>query len=168
MHILYPKHFCYTFCSFGDERVYEDVRVRGFILLAGLTPCWEAGQEILQILWNSKVHYRDHRSPLCVPVRSQMNLVHAHPSYCLNIYFNTLLTSMHSSSKWLLSLKFSYWKAACSSLDPSQATWSSILSSLFDALNNICQVSQIMKIHTVQFSPPLFSPSCERPGFSPI
>jgi hypothetical protein len=78
---------------------------------------WEARQEIPQIFWNPKVHYRVHNSPSRAPVLGQMNPVHALPSCFFKICFNIVFTSMHWSSKWWLSLRFPYEKPVCSSFN---------------------------------------------------
>jgi hypothetical protein len=64
------------------------------------SPSWEAdshlaGQEIPRILWNPMVHYRVHKSPPLVPIRSHMNPVHTIIPYSFKVYYNTIIISSH-------------------------------------------------------------------------
>jgi hypothetical protein len=52
---------------------------------------WAATQEFLKPLWNSKLHYRDHKSLPLVPNLRLINSVHTTPSYLITI----LILSSH-------------------------------------------------------------------------
>ena len=57
-----------------------------------------AGQEIPCILWNLKIHYYLHKSPMCVSVLSQIDAAHTLPATSFNAHFNIILpsTSRHN------------------------------------------------------------------------
>jgi hypothetical protein len=53
------------------------------------SPSWEANrQEIPQVVWDPKIHYRVHRSPQLVPILSQMNPVTPPYFYKINSNIN--------------------------------------------------------------------------------
>ena len=59
------------------------------------SPSWEANsfsanQKIPYILWNQKVHYRIHKSPLPVPILSQIDSFHITTSHVMKTHFNII------------------------------------------------------------------------------
>jgi hypothetical protein len=66
-----------------------------------LSPSLEAAncaatQELPKILWNPKVHCRLHKSPLLVPILSQIDPAHTTLSYLSKIHFNIV----HPRTSW--------------------------------------------------------------------
>jgi hypothetical protein len=86
----------------------------------GKSPSWtdnrfSVGQEIPSILWNLKIYFHIHKSPLPIPILSQFNPVYA-PSHYFKFHCSIILQSTLSSSKWsplLISLHESTMSLFC-------------------------------------------------------
>ena len=79
-------------------------------------PSWEAdrfsaSQEI-HILWNPKVHYRIHKCPPTVFIRSQLDPVHTPTPTSWRSILIVILPSTPGTPKWSLSLRFPHQNPA--------------------------------------------------------
>jgi hypothetical protein len=66
-------------------------------------------QELPSILWNPRLHYRVHKSPLLVPILSQINPVHTTASYLSKIH----LSIIQPPTSWSLSFWVSHQHPIC-------------------------------------------------------
>jgi hypothetical protein len=99
-----------------------------------LSPSWAAAtcaatQQLPNILWNMKVHYRVQKIPPPVPTLSQIDPIHTTPSYLSKIHLNIIHPPMFRSTWWSISffLTFPPKSYKHSSLRPMRSTCSSHL-----------------------------------------
>ena len=64
---------------------------------------WSASQPVPRILWNLRVHYREHNSPPVIHTLKQINPVQVLSSCYLNTYTSNVVPSMPRSYKWNVS-----------------------------------------------------------------
>jgi hypothetical protein len=110
-------------------------------------------QEFPNILWNQKFHFRVHKSPLPLPIQSQINPVHTIPSYLSKLHFNDIAPLTSRSSLWPLSFWLSHQNPTCIPFLPnachmpylSHAPW-------LDHSNYTWRRVQVMKLLIMQIS----------------
>jgi hypothetical protein len=82
-----------------------------------------ATQELLNILWNPKVHYLVQESPPLVSIAIQIDPIHTTISHLSMIYFNISHPPTCWSSQWSLSFWRFHQYPICIRLLPIRATW---------------------------------------------
>jgi len=100
------------------------------------SPSWEANrfaasEKIPCILWNSKVHYRNHKCPSHVSNLSQVDPVRTSTSHFLKIHLNVILLFASGSPQWSFSLRFPHQNPVhahphphtCHMPSPSHSSW---------------------------------------------
>ena len=124
---------CWEFIRLGIHKLITDSTLLKSTNYIVQSPSWAANRssgspEIPRILWNQKIHYRFHNRPPSVSVLSQIDPVHASPSYFLKIHLTIILQSTPGSSKWSPSLRSPHRNPLCTSPLPIRATCPGYLS----------------------------------------
>ena len=135
------------------------------------SPSWEANRflashEISHISWNLKAHYCIHKSPLPVPILSQLDPILTPTSHFLKVHLN-ILPSTRGSPKCYLSLRFPHQNPVFTSPLTHMRYMPHPSHSRFNHPNNIGWGVQIIKLLIIQFSPLLRYLLPPRPKYSP-
>jgi hypothetical protein len=108
------KHLIWNITEVSRKvcRLYNVPKIHTWTNSVEQNPSWaansrSASQEIPCLLWNTKAHYRVHKSPPLVSIPRQMQTVHTFPTYFPKMHSNIIFPPTPRSSEWSLPFRFS-------------------------------------------------------------